>query len=63
MTIDQAIQRLEELRAEAGTGELILEVKQLNGMNRTVNSMHVVNRDFPELHCLLILLNDEPVHG
>ena len=63
MTIDEAIQRLSELRAEAGSGDLLLEVKQLNGMKRTVNSMHLENRDFPEHHVLLILLNDEPVHG
>ena len=63
MTIDQAIERLTELRTQAGSGDLLLEVKQLNGMNRSVNSMHLEDSHFPEHHVLLILLNDEPVHG
>ena len=63
MTIDEAIARLTELKSKAGSGGVFLEVKQLNGMDRTVNSMQLIRSDLPHRECVLIFLEDEAVHG
>ena len=62
MTINDAIERLQQLKAEVG-GDKQLEVQQLNGLDRPVRSMTFVESEIPKRQIIRLQLEDEAVHG